>query len=240
MLLALQNRPRVRLFCCRRCQSRHQSGRGHAGHGTSAESTLGGGWASRLTLRHIIRQPCNSGSKPGTSQQLHPTMCRGRGTAMSSRREVGHRYRDLGPALLSCDADPNPEPYGIPSYAYHRSTRRAARPVWPPDPGVPRLRQGTSYVVQLATYVGHRYCDLALRYFPTIPTRTPRCTGIASYAYHRSARRADPPRLGHPIKDFLDCRDQRCACMLSRGRKTDRHPPSPAPTLPTRDDGPFR
>ena len=33
---------------------------------------------------------------------------------MSSRREVGHRYRDLGPALLSCDADPNPEPSGIP------------------------------------------------------------------------------------------------------------------------------
>ena len=40
---------------------------------------------------------------------------------------------------------------------------------------------------------GHRYCDLALRYFPTIPTRTPRCTGIASYAYHRSARRATRP-----------------------------------------------
>ena len=48
-----------------------------------------------------------------------------------------------------------------------------------------------------------------------------------------------PPRLGHLIKDFLDRRDQRCACVLRRGRKTDRHPPSPAPALPARDDGPF-
>jgi hypothetical protein len=47
-----------------------------------------------------------------------------------------------------------------------------------------------------------------------------------------------PPRLGHLIKDFLDCRDQRGACVLSRGRKTDRHPPSPA--LPTRYDAAFR